>query len=209
MRETKEQKIIRLEQKITKLEAELKNQKTVSKKQIKDLKDVQKDMNSQTQTEFKEQLKKLQNEYKELDFEYKKLWDKYYTTILRNSRSKKSALFSIYLTLGNDTKFYKQIEEDNKKRFDSYHKGEILDPYGNLYFFDENLMITINPKNGERLNLSQLTKIYSILKNQKEYLSALTEVEQFRKTNNGAEYLMFVDNKGRELFERFYSNFQF
>lgn len=209
MRETKEQKIIRLEQKVIKLEAELKNQKSLTKKQIKDLKENQKDMNSQSKIEFKEELKKLQNEYKELDYEYKKLWDKYYTTILRNSRSKNSALFSIYLTLGDDTKFYKQIEEDNKKRLDSYHKGDFLDPYGNLYFFDKNLMITINPKTGERLNLSQLTKIYSILKNQKEYLMALTEVEQLKKTNDGVEYLMFIDSKGRELFERFYSNFQF
>ena len=209
MRETKDQKIVRLEKKIGNLEAELKIQKSITKKQIKDLKDVQKESNSQTQIEFEEQLKKLKNENEELHYEYKKLWDKYYTTILRNSRSKNSALFSIYQTLGDDTKFYKQIEEDNKKRLDSYHKGDILDPYGNLYFFDKDLMITINPKTGERLNLSQLTKIYSILKNQKEYLMALTEVEQLKKTNDGVEYLMFIDSKGRELFERFYSNFQF
>ena len=106
---------------------------------------------------------------------------------------------------------FSTVKEDNVFVLTEFvgEELEILDPYGNLYFFDENLMITINPKNGERLNLSQLTKIYSILKNQKEYLSALTEVEQFRKTINGAEYLMFVNNKGRELFERFYSNFQF
>ena len=34
-------------------------------------------------------------------------------------------------------------------------------------------------------------------------------IEQFRKTNDGTEYLMFVDYKGRELFKRFYSNFEF
>ena len=99
MRETKDQKIIRLEKKVGNLEAELKIQKSITKKQIKDLKDVQKESNSQTQIEFEEQLKKLKNENKELQYEYKKLWDKYYTTILRNSRSKNSALFSIYKTL--------------------------------------------------------------------------------------------------------------
>jgi hypothetical protein len=127
MRETKDQKIIRLEKKVGNLEAELKIQKSITKKQIKDLKDVQKESNSQTQIEFEEQLKKLKNENKELQYEYKKLWDKYYTTILRNSRSKNSALFSIYLTLGDDTKFYKQIEEDNKQRLDSYNKGDIFE----------------------------------------------------------------------------------
>lgn len=99
MRETKDQKIIRIEKKVGNLEAELKIQKSITKKQIKDLKDVQKESNSQTQIEFEEQLKKLKNENKELQYEYKKLWDKYYTTILRNSRSKNSALFSIYKTL--------------------------------------------------------------------------------------------------------------
>jgi hypothetical protein len=127
MRETKDQKIICLEKKVGNLEAELKIQKSITKKQIKDLKDVQKESNSQTQIEFEEQLKKLKNENKELQYEYKKLWDKYYTTILRNSRSKNSALFSIYLTLGDDTKFYKQIEEDNKQRLDSYNKGDIFE----------------------------------------------------------------------------------
>lgn len=67
-------------------------------------------------------------------------------------------------------------------------------------------MLTINPKTGERLTLSQLAEIYILLRTQSEYLSAIKEAAQLRRYNDGYEYLELINQKGQELLEKYYSH---
>lgn len=206
MRETKDQTISRLKREIAELKEEIKSQKQMTKEKIKESKAILNQSQSKCKADFQGKINQSKSDYNKLKENYDRLRDKFYALMLRKSRSKEYALFSMELAIDMDKEWYKQIAEDNRKRLEAYHNGDLLDPYGNLYFFDNNLMLTTNPKTGERLTLSELAQIYNLLRTQSEYLSAVKEVKQFKRCNYGLEYLKFINRKGRELYEKFYSH---
>ena len=206
MRETKDQTIARLKREVAELKEELKSQKQMTKQKLKESKVTLAKSQSKCKADYREQIKQSKSEYNKLKENYERLRDKFYTLMVRNSRGLQQALFSMELAVGLDREWYERITEDNRKRLEAYQNGETLDPYGNLYFFDNNLMLTINPKTGERLTLSQLAEIYILLRTQSEYLSAIKEAAQLRRYNDGYEYLEFINQKGQELLEKYYSH---
>lgn len=209
MRETKEQTITRLKQKVANLEAELKELKSSARAQAKELKNKLAETKSQNKSVVKEQSEQYNESYNTLNRKYKVLRDKFYAMMLKNSRSKQNALFSMDLAIGMDDEWHKQIENDNKERLEAYQRGDILDPFGNLFFFNDSLILTINPNTGERLSQHHLALIFQKLKDKGEYIMALSEVRACKRKGDGLEYLMLVDRKGRELFNLFYSDFDF
>ena len=206
MRETKDQTIARLKREVAELKEELKSQKQMTKQKLKESKVTLAKSQSKCKADYREQIKQSKSEYNKLKENYERLRDKFYTLMVRNSRGLQQALFSIEIAIGLDKEWLQQIREDNRKRLEAYHNGDLCDPYGNLFFFDNNLILTTNPKTGERLTLSQLTEIYYLLRAKSEYLSTIKEVAQFKKHDNGIEYLKLVNLKGRELFEKYYSH---
>ena len=209
MRETKDQTITRLKQKVSELESEIKKQKMIVREKSKELKSGLTETESLKETEFKEKTRQYKDRITELNKKYNKLRDKFYAIMLRTSRSKKNALFSLNLMADLEKEWYEQIESDNRERLEAYKRGDILDPYGNLYFFDNNLMLTINPHTGERLSMSQIIGIYKRLCDNGNYLMAISEVVNYKKKDSGFNYLTLVDRKGREIYEKYYSDFDF
>ena len=209
MRETKDQTINRLKQKVSELESEIKKQKMIVREKSKELKSGLTETESLKETEFKEKTRQYKDRITELNKKYNKLRDKFYAIMLRTSRSKKNALFSLNLMADLEKEWYEQIESDNRERLEAYKRGDILDPYGNLYFFDNNLMLTINPHTGERLSMSQIIGIYKRLCDNGNYLMAISEVANYKKNDRGFNYLTLVDRKGREIYEKYYSDFDF
>ena len=209
MRETKDQTITRLKQKVSELESEIKKQKMIVREKSKELKSGLTETESLKETEFKEKTRQYKDRITELNKKYNKLRDKFYAIMLRTSRSKKNALFSLNLMADLEKEWYEQIESDNRERLEAYKRGDILDPYGNLYFFDNNLMLTINPHTGERLSMSQIIEIYKRLCDNGNYLMAISEVVNYKKKDSGFNYLTLVDRKGREIYEKYYSDFDF
>lgn len=206
MRETKDQTIIRPKREVAELKEAVRGQKRMAKEKIKESKETLIQSQSKSKADLRGQINKYKSDYNKLKEQYDRLRDKFYTLMMRKSRDKREALFSMELAVGLDREWYERITEDNRKRLEAYQNGDTLDPYGNLYFFDNNLMLTINPKTGERLTLSQLAEIYNLLRTQIEYLSAIKEAAQLRLYNDGYEYLEFINQKGQELFEKYYSH---
>ena len=201
MRETKDHTIIRLKREVAELKEAVRGQKRMAKEKIKESKEALIQSQSKSKADLRGQINKYKSDYNKLKEQYDRIRDKFYTLMMRKSRDKREALFSMELAVGLDREWYERITEDNRKRLEAYQNGDTLDPYGNLYFFDNNLMLTINPKTGERLTLSQLAEVYNLLRTQSEYLSAIKEAAQLRRYNDGYEYLEFINQKGQEFYE--------
>lgn len=205
MRETKDQTINRLKAKVENLEAELKAIKIAKRAMAKDSKAVQ----MKTIHHNSEIIKEKEKALKELQVQFKKLRDSYHTILVRQSRHKYDVLFTSKLLGMTDDDWYRQIEEDNQKRLEVFNRGEFLDPYGCMFFFKDNLLLTINPHTGAKLNLGQLTRIYRTIRDEGFYLEMLQKVATFPKHFSEVDKMMAIDRAGRAIYEKLYSNFAF
>ena len=207
MRETKDQKIIRLERKIEKLENYIRELKA-GRRQLK--KDVKLGMNIK-ETSHKSDIanlnrlisenSRLQKSITDLDEEKKGL-----IILLRNSNKSKEDIS--FEKSRNDLK---QLScEDNEKRLEYWEMGFSKDKYGFTFIDPDMLTLNINPNTGARLRPFSCVHIAKSIGNDPLYIKKCDELYELKeRVFRECEIEEFINNVGRELYEKLYKDFPF
>ena len=211
MRETKDQKIIRLELKIEELEnyiKELKLENRKLKKEVKlgmnikenshksDIINLNKEINKITTENIR--LQKLVIDLKE---EKKTL-----NILLKNSNKTKEEI--LFEESYNDLK--QLSHEDNVKRLEYWEMGFLEDRDGKTFIDPTILTLTINPKTGEILRPLSCVNIMKTIENDPLYKKRCDELYELKeRVFRKHEIDEFINNTGRELYEKLYKDFPF
>lgn len=211
MRETKDQKIIRLERKIEKLENYIRELKAGSR-QLK--KDVKLGMNIK-ETSHKSDIANLNKEMNRLISENSRLQKS-----ITDLEEEKKGL-EILLRNSNKTKeeirfkesfnaFKKITEEDNAQRLEYWEMGLLKDKYGITFIDPTTLTLNINPQTGEMLKPFSCVIIEETIKNDPLYIEKCDELYELKESVfRECETEEFINNAGRELYEKLYKDFPF
>ena len=211
MRETKDQKIIRLERKIEKLENYIKEQKAGNRQFKKELKQ---GLNIK-EISHKSDIENLNKEIHRLITENRILQK----TITDLEEEKKG--LEILLRNSNKTKeeirfeesfnaFKKFTEEDNAQRLEYWEMGLLKDKYGLTFIDPTMLTLNINPNTGERLKPFSCVHIAKSIENDPLYIKKCDELYELKeRVFRECEIEEFINNVGRELYEKLYKDFPF
>ena len=211
MRETKEQKIIRLERKIKELENCVKEQKAGNRQFKKELKqglnikeishksDIE-NLNKEIHRLITEN-RILQKTITDLEEEKKRL-----EILLRNSnKTKEEIRFEESFNA-----FKKFTEEDNAQRLEYWEMGLLKDKYGITFIDPTTLTLNINPKTGEMLKPFSCVIIEETIKNDPLYIEKCDELYKLKESVfRECEIEEFINSTGRKLYEKLYKDFPF
>jgi hypothetical protein len=226
MRETKDQKIIRLEKKNSELVSVIKELK-------KELIEKKKEVNSIKKSQINECMELQTNEYNTLKRELNQIKNDH-KTIVENLHSQLDSLIDNNLKLLNENEIYqkyiqseklnewKEIEEnlkemniilkwDELERYQSFNMGVCLDKFCCPFFNVKNLIITINPNNGKRLNDVQIEDILGSVRYNETYQECLSSVNDYIKDKDidDLDCVEFIYEKGKYLYETLYKDHDF
>ena len=211
MRETKDQKIIRLERKIKELENCVKEQKAGNRQFKKELKQ---GLNIK-EISHKSDIENLNKEIHRLITENRILQK----TITDLEEEKKG--LEILLRNSNKTKeeirfeesfnaFKKFTEEDNAQRLEYWEMGLLKDKYGITFIDPTTLTLNINPNTGEMLKHFTCALIAEAIKNDPLYIEKCDELYELKeRVFRKSDIEEFINNTGRELYEKLYKDFPF
>lgn len=211
MRETKDQKIVRLERKIKELENCIKEQKAGNRQFKKELKQ---GFNIK-ETSHKSDIANLNKEINRLITENRILQK----TITDLEEEKKGLI--ILLRNCNKTKEEIRFEEscnelkqmcseDNAQRLEYWEMGLLKDKYGITFIDPTTLTLNINPNTGEMLKRFSCAIIAETIKNDPLYIKKSDEFYEFKeKVFCERKIEEFINNAGRELYEKLYKDFPF
>ena len=183
MRETKDQKIVRLERKIKALESDIRKQR-VKNRQFK--KELKQDMNIK-ETSHKNVIINLNNEINRLTTENSRL-EKLIIDLEEEKKTLKILLRNINKTKeeirikesSND--FEKQNYEDNEKRVKYWEMGLLEDIYGIKFIDPTILTLNINPNTGARLKPFSCIDISKTIKTDPLYIKKCNELYELKET---------------------------
>ena len=211
MRETKDQKIIRLERKVKELEGYIKTLKAGNRQFKKELKQ---GMNTK-EFSHKSDVANLNNEINRLISENSRLQKiitdldeekKGLIILLRNSNKSKEDIS--FEKSRNDLK---QLScEDNEKRLEYWEMGFSKDKYGFTFIDPDMLTLNINPNTGARLRPFSCVHIAKSIENDPLYIKKCDELYDLKeRVFRECEIEEFINNVGRELYEKLYKDFPF
>lgn len=211
MRETKDQKIIRLERKIKELENCVKEQKAGNRQFKKELKQ---GLNIK-EISHKSDIENLNKEIHRLITENRILQK----TITDLEEEKKG--LEILLRNSNKTKeeirfdesfnaFKKFTEEDNAQRLEYWEMGLLKDKYGITFIDPTTLTLNINPNTGEMLKHFTCAVIAEAIKNDPLYIEKCDELYELKeRVFRKSDIEEFINSTGRELYKKLYKDFPF
>ena len=212
MRETKDQKITRLERQKKELEDLVKQLKKTNKgsdkdykEEIKNLKSTIRDLKSNHKLEIDQlvsEIERLKEELKEV--KYKNECLKLCQILEENEKNDRGKPKE--LTTQSFKECQKELEKisksDSQKRLDSFTFGLDCDIYGRSFFNYKDLLIKIDPKTGEWLSDFQRQMLLEFVRNNDMYKRYLKEVSSLTSEFD-------IHDKCRELYEKLYKDYQF
>ena len=211
MRETKDQKIVRLERKIKELENCIKEQKAGNRQFKKELKqglNIKETSHKSDIANLNKEIHRLITENRILqktitDLEEEK---KGLITLLRNCNKTKEEIR--FEESCNELK--QMCSEDNVKRLEYWEMGLLKDKYGITFIDPTTLTLNINPNTGEMLKHFSCAIIAETIKNDPLYIKKCDELYKLKeRVFRECEIEEFINNVGRELYEKLYKDFPF
>lgn len=219
MRETKEQKIARLERKVNEKDNELKSLQ-------KELKETKKELKNNIQNDYESKIKSLKDNIKSIKDENK-------TILYNNSKLIESNIelldkIEIYERIVFQSTFKEYLERVESEKgwhietlrtqynnYECFKAGLISNKWGIPFFDYNNLIITINPHNGKELNTVQINDIQNIIKNNSlyiEYMKIMKKLIEENKPSYFKDYdygMITTYNLGKELYDKLYADYDF
>lgn len=216
MRETKDQKIIRLERKSSQLEVELKE----VKKQLKTSQRENKAGSAEIERTYKKEIEKLQAKIDEMS----KIWEteksnleqkldqanslcKWYSDQERKRVRKEERERNEWLKAEE----LKAILRNNDSRLEYFNSGQWCDKYHNDFIDSTTLTLSINPHTGELLNLNGTCELLTLLEGNPYYQQKLEEVKPHLEMDykEDPEILQLIFDIGMDLYKKLYPDFPF
>ena len=228
MRETKDQKIARLERQKAELEEMVKELKKKargagndSKEEIKNLKRKNRDLRSKHNEEIEQltserdslllKIEKLENDLKLSRYLRKQAESKSSKSWLEEA-PKESQPSKPKTTYSEKRLTYKEqlaleelercLKKGDDKALEYFNYGLNRDQYNQPFFNLKDLLITINPKTGKQLTPFQREKLLSFLRNNEEYKRFLQSSENIMDKDVKFEHC-------RNLYNKLYKDFDF
>ena len=193
MRETKEQKINRLEKKVDELETSIKEIKKGNREYVRILKLEIKELTSQLEKQTLENeslsstLERLQKEYDALKHEYNHLeW--------------------MYQEQDRRIRGYEELHDNFfLDRLNYFMAGALADSGAFTFFDRKTLIIKIHPLNGGYISDVRKKEALEILQKEEVYKESLKIVEENRylEENGGWDFIEIVDREGRKLLPKY------
>jgi hypothetical protein len=219
MRETKIQKIERLERQNKEKDNELKSLR-------KELKETLKVAKNTIQSDYDTKIQSLQETIKSLEKRNQSLLD--YNQELVESNSELLKRIEIYekIVTYPTYKQYLQKYKDEKSfemsnlrlhrnNYECFINGLWSNKYGIPFFNYKNLIITINPHTGKELNSVQINDIHDLIKYNPLYQEYMGMMEGIIE-KNPPSYFQYYDHGmniaydlGKELYDKLYSDYNF
>ena len=215
MRETKDQKITRLERQKKELEDLVKQLKKTNKgsdkdykEEIKNLKSTIRDLKSNHKLEIEQlvsEIEILKEELKEVKYKNDCLK---LGQILKEDEEKNRGK-SKELTTRSFKECKREIEQDildeNQRRLREFEFGYDTDRYDKPYYSLKDLLTNVNPMTGEWLSDFQRQMLLEFVRNKDVYKRYLKEVSSM--TSKSDEYKIY--DKCRELYQTLYKDYRF
>lgn len=193
MRETKEQKILRLEKKVDELETSIKEIKRGNREYVRKLKFEIKELASQLEKQTSEDenlsstIERLQKEYDTLKLEY-------------------NDLHRMYKEYDSRIRGYEELHDNFfLDRLNYFMAGALADSGAFTFFDPKTLIIKIHPLNGGNISYVRKNEALEILKDKEEYKESLKIVEENRylEEEGGWDFIEIVDREGRKLLPKY------
>ena len=194
MRETKEQKIIRLENKVDELETSIKEIKKGNREYVRGLKSEIKGLTSQLEKQtsenenFSSSVEKLQKEYDTLKLEY-------------------NDLYRMYKEYDSRIRGYEELHDNFfLDRLNYFMAGALADSGAFTFFDRKTLIIKIHPLNGGYISDIRKKEALEMLMKEEMYKESLKIVEENRyleETDKIWDFIAIVDREGRKLLPRY------
>lgn len=200
MRETKEQKITRLERQKKELEDLVKQLKKTCRGTGKDSQEEIKKLKSeirQLKSKHKSEIELLMSEKEELRGKIDELNE---TIEFLKFRLKSKETHDG--SKEEDDEWLKTLDEDRRRRLESFNFGLDSDRYGREFFSLKDFLITINPKTGEWLSDFERQGLLEYVRNNNKY-------KRFLREHTETENEFLVLDECRKLYEELYKNYQF
>ena len=211
MRETKDQKIIRLERKIEKLENYIKELKAGSRQLKKDVKlgmNIKETSHKSDIANLNKEMNRLISENSRLQKSITDLEEEKKGLIIRLKNSNKSKEEIRFEESCNNLK--QMSNEDNVKRLEDWNMGFAKDKYGLTFIDPTMLTLNINPNTGARLKPFSCIHIAKSIENNPLYIKKCDELYELKeRVFRECEIEEFINNVGRELYEKLYKDFPF
>ena len=213
MRETKDQKIARLERKVNELYQLLKSKKSEHK---------------ETDSDFKKRIAQLQQQIKETKIQHKQEIAKMQAEIQQLNENISKAEESNQLLRTHIRMKEKEIKElqgqpeeifsddwleitrrDDESRLESFGWGVPTDKWGTPFIAPENLILNINPNTGNRLCYMDVFPILELIKNEKFYIDALESIKDYQQAarKGDLDALEIIHKKGMEVYHKLYPDY--
>ena len=193
MRETKEQKIIRLENKVDELETSIKEIKKGNREYVRGLKSEIKGLTSQLEKQtsengnFSSSVEKLQKEYDTLKLEY-------------------NDLYRMYKEYDSRIRGYEELHDNFfLDRLNYFMAGALADSGAFTFFDRKTLIIKIHPLNGGYISDIRKKEALEMLMKEEMYKESLKIVEENRYLEEevGWDFIKIVDREGRKLLPKY------
>lgn len=194
MRETKEQKIIRLEKKVDELETTIKEIKKGNREYVRELKSEIRSLTSQLEKQISENdnlsptVENLQKEYDTLKLEYDDL-----RRICKEQERR--------------IRGYEELHDDFfLDRLNYFMAGGLADSGGFTFFDRKTLIIKIHPLNGGYISDIRKKEALEMLMKEEMYKESLRIVEENRyleETDKTWDFIAIVDREGRKLLPQY------
>lgn len=213
MRETKDQKIARLERKVNELNQLLKSKKSEYKETDSDFKKRIAQLQQQikeTKTQHKQEVAKMQAEIQQLNENISKAEES--NQLLRaHIRMKEKEIKELQ---GQPEEIFSDdwleiTRRDDESRLESFGWGVPTDKWGTPFIAPENLILNINPNTGNRLCYMDVFPILELIKNEKFYIDALESVKDYQQAarKGDLEALEIIHKKGMEVYHKLYPDY--
>lgn len=213
MRETKDQKIARLERKVNELNQSLRNKKLEhreisngSKKKIEQLQQRIKEMT----TLHKQEVAELRAEIQRLE---KNITKEKETSRLVRAHNKVLEQEVEELQGGSEPKlsqdYLESIRYDNESRLESFGWGVPTDKWGTPFIDPDSLILHINPNTGDRLCWGAEHAILELIKDEQFYIDSLASVKDYQSAARRGDLnaLEIIHKKGMEIYRKLYPNY--
>ena len=214
MRETKDQKISRLERRVKQLENELKelkkNNRSARKDNRAEISEMEK-LHKKERDKLTEEMMEVYAKNNELK-EQLHLISENFESICNKERSRQIRLTPEVIEQEKIIKELREISKmDADSRLESYKFGFTSDKWGVPFVDPKTLILNIDPNTGERLLYGTDRIIIDKIKYSNLYQEKLMFVYPFveKAENNDIEAMDIIDEEGRYLYEKLYRDFPF